>query len=119
MQDYKRLRVIGRTREVIRATYRLTRYFPKEEQFGLTAQMRRAAISVGLNIAEGCGRDSRKELLRFLQMARSSAMELEFAIIVSEDLEFGDPAARDEFAELVQILIRELAALIRTIRSRL
>src|SRR3954466_285096 len=94
MQDYKRLRVTDRAREVIRATYKFTSELPRSEQFGLMTQMRRAAVSLGLNIAEGCSRNSTRELIRYLQIAAGSAMELDFAILITEDLAFGDDAER-------------------------
>jgi four helix bundle protein len=65
MQDPKNLAVSGRAIELALAVYRLTRQFPADERFGLSAQMRRAAVSVGSNIAEGCGRWSNRELLQF------------------------------------------------------
>jgi four helix bundle protein len=119
MQDYKRFRVIARTRDVIRLTYRFTQRFPREEQFGLTAQMRRAAVSIGLNIAEGAGRGSRRELVRFLWIARGSAVELDFAMVVSADLDYGQSAERELVAAKLEILLRQLTALIATVKSRI
>ena len=66
--------------------YRVTRGFPSAERFGLTAQMRRAAVSIGSNIAEGCGRSGDRELVRFLQIALGSASELEFQSQIAADL---------------------------------
>jgi four helix bundle protein len=118
MQNYKRLRVIDRTREVIRQTYALTREFPREELFALTAQMRRAALSIGLNIAEGCGRSGWRDKTRFFETSRSSAMELDFAIIVSGDLEYGETEAREKLGKATEVLLRELSALIRVVKQR-
>ena len=119
MQDYKRLRVTTRAREVIRATYKFTSDLPRSEQFGLTSQMRRAAVSVGLNIAEGCSRSSTRELIRYLEISGGSAMELDFAILITEDLEFGREAERERLLACLTIFRRELSALIRALRLRL
>jgi four helix bundle protein len=119
MQNYKALRVVTRAREVIKATYAFTRELPREEQFGLTSQMRRAAISVGLNIAEGCSRRTTKEFIRFLEIAVGSAMELDFALVVCEDLTYGSPQSRTALCGIVNLMQRELVALMRALRKRM
>ena len=87
MQNANNLRLTRHARELAVATYRVTTAFPSAERFGLTAQMRRSAVSVGSNIAEGCGRFSNRELLQFLQIALGSVSELEFQALVASDLE--------------------------------
>jgi four helix bundle protein len=66
--------------------YRFTQAFPKQELFGITSQMRRSAVSIPANIAEGCGRSGNLELARFLSIAMGSASELEYLVLVSADL---------------------------------
>lgn len=68
--------------------YKTTKSFPKEEQFGLTNQIRRCAISIPFNIAEGAGRDSSKDFNRFLSISLGSSFELETQLIISKELEF-------------------------------
>jgi four helix bundle protein len=117
MQNYKRLRVTASAREVIRQTYTLTRHFPKEELFGLTSQMRRAAISIGLNIAEESGRRGWRDKLRLFETSRSSAMELELAIVVSGDLAYGDTDRLEQLSKTTDRTLRELTALISAIEK--
>ncbi|MGH8225777.1 MAG: four helix bundle protein [Gammaproteobacteria bacterium] len=72
--------------KLVEQTYRMTRHFPREEAYGLTSQMRRAAVSVPSNIAEGAGRGGRKEFIQFLSVARGSLCELETQLIVAKKL---------------------------------
>ena len=94
MQPYENLRVAKQARAIIKSTYLFTRTLPREEQFELSSQMRRAAMSFGLNIAEGASRHTTKEFIRFLEVARGSGMEFHFAGVVSADLELGHNETR-------------------------
>ncbi len=86
MKDFKDLKVWAKSHEVALAVYKSTARFPKEELYGLTSQIRRAAASIPANIAEGCGRRSDGELSRFLQISRGSASELEYHLLLACDL---------------------------------
>ena len=86
MKSYKNLDVWVQARALVKMVYEATRAFPKEEIFGLTSQIRRAAISIPLNFAEGCGRFHRKETIHFMYISRGSLNELETALILSLDL---------------------------------
>lgn len=86
--SYKELDVWQQSRVLVKSIYELTKKFPKEEQFGLTSQMRRAAVSVPSNIAEGCGRNHAKDSIQFFFVARGSIYELETQLTLSEDLGF-------------------------------
>ncbi len=97
MKDFKELKVWIKAHEMTMGVYQETRSFPKEELYGLTSQIRRAAASVGANIAEGCGRRSDGELTRFLQIARGSASELEYHLLLARDLNL---LAKDSFRKL-------------------
>ena len=86
MQSAKNLHVYGRALELAKIVYATTLDFPDHERFGLTSQMRRAAVSVGSNISEGCGRRGDKELAGYLYIAMGSASELEFQAELATEL---------------------------------
>ena len=115
--DYKDLVVWQRARRLVKEIYGSTRSFPREELFGLTSQMRRAAVSVASNIAEGKGRNSRKELVQFLCVARGSLLELETHIQIARDLDYLDDTKRVHLANEVLTVVRPLNGLIARIRQ--
>ncbi len=88
MHNFKELKIWLKSRILVKKIYEATEDLPASEKFGLVSQMRRAAVSIVSNIAEGSGKDSEKEFCRFLEIAYSSAFELETQLILSEDLNF-------------------------------
>jgi four helix bundle protein len=88
LKDFKELKVWHKAYGLALAIYEASRPFPREEIYGLTSQLRRSAISIGANIAEGCGRRSDGELVRFLQIARGSSSEVEHHLLLARDLKF-------------------------------
>ena len=86
MRDFKKLAVWERSHDLALQVYKVTSTFPRDEVYGLTSQIRRAASSVPANIAEGCGRDSDADFARFLHIAMGSASELEYHLLLSRDL---------------------------------
>ena len=88
MKDFKEPRVWSKAHELTVYIYNLTRAFPRDEIYGLTSQVRRSSASIGANIAEGCGRRSDGEVSRFLQIARGSASETEYHLLLAKDLGF-------------------------------
>ena len=86
MRNFRKYQVWELGHQIALDVYKLTNDFPKEEQYGLTSQMRRASSSVPANIAEGCGRESEFEFKRFLVIANGSATELEYFLILVKDL---------------------------------
>lgn len=88
LKSYLDLEVWKKTKDLAREIYLLTKSFPTQEQFGLVSQLRRASISVPSNIAEGCGRDSSKDTVRFLFIARGGLYEMETQIILAYELGF-------------------------------
>ena len=100
------------------SAYKATASFPKEEQYGLTSQIRRAALSIPANIAEGCGRGSDSYFARFLQIAMGSGSELEYEFILARDLGCLDETQHIEIEKTVQSVKQMLAALLRTLRNK-
>jgi four helix bundle protein len=88
MKDFRKLKVWESAHKVTLNVYHVSKTFPKEEMFGLSSQIRRSAVSVPSNIAEGCGRGSDSDFARFLQIAMGSASELEYQILLSFDLKY-------------------------------
>lgn len=84
--NFKELKVWQKSRSLTKSIYQETQKFPKEEMLGIVSQMRRSAISIVSNIAEGCGRNTDKQLKHYLEIAHGSATELEAQLIISKDL---------------------------------
>jgi four helix bundle protein len=118
MQDFRNLNVWGKAHSLALDVYASTRDFPREELFGLTSQLRRAACSIGANIAEGCGRGGNAELKRFLQIAMGSASELEYHLLLAHDLEFLTELAYGRLHNKVIEVKRMLASLLVELRGR-
>ncbi|MCK4696253.1 MAG: four helix bundle protein [Candidatus Cloacimonetes bacterium] len=117
MRMHKDLEVWKRAIEFVVSIYKLTETFPKEERYGLTAQMRDSSVSIPSNIAEGAGRNSNKEYIHFLYISLGSAAELETQLIISDKLNYIKKNKNFYFTEIVEI-IRMLHGLI-TSRKRL
>jgi four helix bundle protein len=116
VKGFKELRVWSKAHELTMLVYWLTRAFPRDEVYGLTSQIRRSAASIGANIAEGCGRHSDGEMTRFLQIARGSASETEYHLLLAKDLGFlqeGDFRAAEQCLVAVQ---RMLTALVQKVQ---
>ncbi|MBV4356060.1 four helix bundle protein [Pinibacter aurantiacus] len=88
MNNYTELEVWKAARDLVNDIYIQTKFFPKEELFGLVQQMRRCAVSVPSNIAEGCGRNSAKNTIQFLFISRGSLFELETQLYIALDQQF-------------------------------
>jgi four helix bundle protein len=86
--NFEKLEIWKRGRELVKTIYLLSRDFPSDEKFSLTSQIRRAAISVPSNIAEGCGRGTNAQLCHFLDIAIGSLCEVETQIYLASDLEY-------------------------------
>lgn len=112
--SYKNLDAYKKAKTLVKDVYSLLRKFPKEEQYALCDQLRRAVISVPSNIAEGSGRTSAKDQAHFIEMAFGSLMEVDCQIDIAHDLDY---ISQDEM-ESVEQQIRTIAALLSGLRSK-
>jgi len=98
MKDFKSLKIWHKGINLVVDIYKTSKEFPQEELYGLTSQMRRSAISIPSNIAEGSGRNSDKEFNRFLDISLGSSFELETQIIIAHELKF---LSNEDFLKLI------------------
>ena len=117
MRDHTRLRAFVLADEVVILVYRTTKDFPKEEIYGLTSQIRRAAVSVPSNIVEGCARETQAEYLRFLEIAFASLRELSYQVNLSIRLGYLQEPDSDICEKKITETEKVLAALPRSIRK--
>ncbi len=113
---FENLDVWQRSIVLCKGIYKITNNFPSEEKFGLTAQIRRAAVSIPSNVAEGSSRDSDKDFSRFLNIAIGSAAELKTQIILAHELEFMTQAQKNELINQLHIISKMLYALKRSLK---
>lgn len=95
MKDYKELDVWKNSRELVTEIYSITKSFPNDEIYGLISQIRRCAVSIPSNIAEGIGRNTSKDTIQFLHIARGSLYELETQLYISSDQKYLDKERLD------------------------
>ncbi|MBO5539816.1 MAG: four helix bundle protein [Muribaculaceae bacterium] len=99
MRDYKKLSIWQRSLDFSIKIYEKTRQFPADERFGLTSQLRRAATSIPINIAEGCGRDTNRDFAHFIHIAEGSACEVECELIIAHRVNY---LSQSDYAHLAQ-----------------
>jgi len=102
IQSFRDLQIWQKSMELTVAVYRMTQSFPREEMFGLTSQLRRCAISIPSNIAEGQGRSSEREFLHFLSIARGSNCELQTQLEIARRLGLADTQLLNDAESLSQ-----------------
>jgi four helix bundle protein len=115
MRDFRQLQVWQKAHRLTLDIYRVSSGFPREEQFGLTSQVRRSAASVPANIAEGCGRDSEPDFARFLSVAGGSASETEYHLLLARDLGMLD----EQTHAALDTQVNEVKKMLRALRSSL
>ncbi len=116
---YRELIAWQKAMDLVKAVYKTTNNFPKEEIYGLTSQIRRAAVSVPSNIAEGQGRESTREFLHHLSIAYGSLMEVETQILIAESLTYADQAEIATILEKTAETGRLINGLARSLKQKL
>ncbi|MEJ7712477.1 MAG: four helix bundle protein [Pyrinomonadaceae bacterium] len=111
MRPHERLEVWNKAIDFVVVVYKVTESFPKEEKFGLTSQIRRAAVSVPANIAEGAARKSSKEFAQFLSIAQGSASELETELLIAHRLGYLEEQVHHELRTELDSIGRMLIGL--------
>jgi four helix bundle protein len=119
MESYQDLKVWQKAMHVAADCYLQTKSFPKEESFGMTSQIRRAACSIPANIAEGWGRGSTKDYLKFLRIAQGSTKELETHLLLSQRVDLLTPCQAEPILSVLSEVSRMLIALIHSLESKL
>ena len=117
MSNYKKLKVWEDAHQFTINIYDITKKFPSNEQYGLTSQIRRSSSSIPTNIAEGCGQLDNGNLIRFLGIAKGSAFETEYQLLLAKDLNY---STNEEFKLLltkIQSIIHMLIALIKSLKN--
>ncbi|WP_322971951.1 four helix bundle protein [Faecalibacter sp. LW9] len=119
MQDFRKIKVWSEAHQLTLKIYEITSDFPKSEMFNLTSQLRRACTSISNNIAEGSGRNSDKDFLRFLHIALGSTNETLYLLILSKDLKLITEVTFAELEDQVEKVKAMILAFIKTINNRL
>ncbi|MBZ5856054.1 four helix bundle protein [Flavihumibacter profundi] len=119
MKPHQRLDVWKLSMEFVKEIYQLTALFPSNEKFGITSQLQRAAISVCANIAEGAGRQSRREFIYFLNIASGSLSELDTLILLAQSIGYLNITIADQLILKLNTIAKLLGGLIRKIRFEL
>jgi four helix bundle protein len=117
MKDFRRLKVWEKAHRLTLGVYKATTRFPREESYGLSAQLRRASASVPANIAEACGRRGNREMAKFLQIGMGSASEMEYELLLARDLGYLEETAYLGLQASVTELEKMLASLLRKVRA--
>jgi four helix bundle protein len=116
IRDFKQLQIWQKGMDIVREIYRLTGDYPKSEVYGLASQMRRSAVSIPSNIAEGFRRRHEKEYRQFLYISLGSGAELETQVLISKDLEYISEGNVEQLSESLDHLSRMTRALIRKLK---
>src|SRR3989344_2718252 len=117
IRSFKDLRAWQEGHRLVLMIYDATKLFPKDEQFGLTNQIRRAAVSVTSNIAEGFSRKSLKEKIQFYSMSHGSLAEVENQIIIAKDIGYINQETFNDMSDSIIVTSKTLNGLIKSLRS--
>ncbi len=119
MRPHEKLDVWKKAIDMVTLVYEITKQFPSDERFGLISQIRRAAVSIPANIAEGAARQTDRKFNQFLSIAQGSASELETELLISRNLGYIDSAEFDRVYYEINTIARMIIGLSKTVRSRI
>lgn len=119
MRPHEKLDVWKKAIEMVTLVYEVTKQFPSEERFGLTSQIRRAAVSIPANIAEGAARQTDKEFNQFLSIAQGSSSELETELLIAKNLGYIQSDDYERVVHEINTIARMIVGLSRTVRTRI
>ncbi|GAB5494342.1 MAG: four helix bundle protein [Phototrophicaceae bacterium] len=117
MRDFRKILAWQKAHQLVLAIYQATQTFPREELYGLTSQIRRAAASIPANIAEGCGKNSEAKLARYMQISMGSASELEYHLLLAKDLTYLEETQYEELNDATVEVKKMLAPFIKRLRQ--
>jgi four helix bundle protein len=117
VKDFRQLKVWQKSHELVLQLYRITASFPRSEAYSLTTQIRRAAVSIPSNIAEGCGRYGDAELARFCHIVSGSVSELEYQLLLARDLKYIRPDDYDKLMQQTIDIKRMLTVFVRKLTA--
>ena len=117
MRDYKKINAWTRSHRFVLGVYTLTEKFPSDEKFGIISQLRRAALSIPTNIAEGCGRSTERELVRFMDIASGSASEVDYLLYMAMELKYIDQNKYDRANNELTEIRKMISGYIKTVRN--
>lgn len=118
MRDFRKYEVWKLSHEFVLEIYKLTKAYPNSEQFGVTSQIRRASVSIPTNFAEGCGRQTDADFVRFIHISLGSAHEVEYLLQLSHDLDFIDQPIYLLMSNKINVLKRKLFHLEKSIKTQ-
>lgn len=118
MQDFRDLQVWQKAHQLTLRVYRVTKRFPQDERFGVVSQIRRACASICANLAEGCCRNSDRDFARFVDVAMGSASEVEYFILLANDLDHLTESEHATLDEQIREVKRMLTGLSQRLRSK-
>jgi len=117
VHDYRRLEVWGLARRFVKDVYEATSAFPPDERYGLTGQLRRAAVSIPSNLAEGAGRGTDRQFAHHVRIAVGSACEVDTQLLIAFDVGYLDPAKGRQLASKLERIKAKLAGLERALAA--
>lgn len=117
-RPHRNLDVWKRSIELAKSIYRISGQFPATEQYGLASQMRRAAVSIASNIAEGAARYGKKEFLQFINIAQGSASELDTQIELAKELGYVEHKTYEDIISAIRVISRQLYGLAKAVKGK-